>query len=81
MTPALSRTVLTATAHLSTRTMADASAAECRACMALPAVRRLEARILELIATEDVLAVQHAYQALARTYTAALHRLRQAEAA
>ena len=71
------RAVFIATAHLSQRTMADASAAECRACMALPAVRRLEARIEELIATEDVLAVQQTYQTLARTYKAALQRLRQ----
>jgi hypothetical protein len=70
------RAVYQATAHLSTRTMADASAEECRACMAHPAVRRLEARLATLVASGDVVAVQQAYQALAKTYKAALAELR-----
>jgi hypothetical protein len=73
------RAVFQATAHLSTRTLADASAAECQACMAHPEVRRLEARIEALIAKEDVLAVQQAYQALAKVYKAALAALRTEE--
>jgi len=75
------RVVYIATAHLSTRTMADASAAECRACRADPGVRRLEARIEELLATEDVLAIQQGYQQLARAYKAALAAARTTEAA
>ena len=75
------RAVYQATAHLSTRTMADASAAECQACLAHPEVRRLEARIAELIATEDVLAVQQAYQTLVKVYKAVLTAVRTKEEA
>jgi hypothetical protein len=73
----ITRACQTAGHHISTKTMADATVDEWRACLHNPAIRTTEAQLQAAVARGDLLAVQAVLQAMARAYKQALATLRQ----
>ena len=83
MTPTLTpitRACAIAAAHLSTKTMADATPEECRACETA-SVTCVKQRLEEACETGDVVKVQALLQDLNRAYRTALQQVRQGRAA